>query len=199
MSETERKRAGVGRLISLALLVGVLGLGYVLVSATQAPTDPGLRRYARGALRGLQVAVDRPPAPANRFGDAAGRPVRIADLPGEVRVVNLWATNCAPCVVEMPTLAALQRAEGGRVHVAAVSLDPLGAADRARAFIAGHPPLAFYSDPNFGLATALKAQGMPTTVIFDRAGRERARISGAAEWDGPEARALFAALLAEGG
>jgi thiol-disulfide isomerase/thioredoxin len=127
----------------------------------------------------------------------AGRKLRIAELPGEVKVVNIWATNCPPCVAEMPTLAALQRLEGPRVHVAAVSLDPVGRQDRARAFIAKHPPLAFYSDPTFGTAVALKAQGMPTTIIFDRQGRERARLAGAAEWDSPEARKLMAAILAE--
>ena len=38
---------------------------------------------------------------------------------------------------------------------------------------------------------------MPTTVIYDRQGRERARLSGAAEWDSPEARAFIDALLTE--
>lgn len=189
---------GLGRAVWTALIVGVLAMAYVLFSATVRPEDPGLRRFARGSLARLQIASDRPLAPPNRFSDAAGRRVRIADLPGEVKVVNIWATNCAPCVAEMPTLAALQRLEGPRVHVAAVSLDPVGRHDRARAFIARHPPLGFYSDPTFGSAVALKAQGMPTTVIFDRDGRERARISGAAEWDSPEARSLIAALLAEG-
>jgi len=189
---------GLGRPVWIALLIGLVGLAYVLFAATMGPGDPGLSDHARGPLQRLQVSSERPLAPSARFQDAAGRSLRIADLPGEVRVVNIWATTCAPCMVEMPTLAALQRAEGDRVHVAVISLDPVGRLDRARAFIARHPSLAFYSDSSFGVATALRAQGMPTTVIFDREGRERARLSGAAQWDAPEARALIAALLAEG-
>lgn len=194
----EPNRVGLGWPVWAALLLGVQASAYVLVSATVKPSDPGLRSFARGSLGKLQITADRSPAPPVRFQDAAGRPLRIADLPGEVKLVNVWATNCAPCVAEMPTLAALQRLEGPRVHVAAVSLDPVGRLDRARAFITKHPPLSFYSDPSYGAALALKAQGMPTTVIFDRDGRERARIAGAAEWDSPEARALIAALLDEG-
>ena len=191
------ERVGLGRAVWAALIVGVLGIAYVLFAATVKPGDPGLRRFATGSLARLQIASERPLAPPTRFQDAAGRTLRIADLPGEVKVVNIWATNCAPCVLEMPTLAALQRAEGPRVHVAAISLDPVGRLDRARAFIARHPPLSFYSDPSFGAALALRAGGMPTTIIFDREGRERARIAGAAEWDSPEARALVGALLDE--
>ena len=96
-----------------------------------------------------------------------------------------------------PIWAALARAYSGRVSVTPISLDPVGRTDRARAFIAEHAPLPFHQDPSFAIAFAMKAQGMPTTVIYDGAGRERARLSGAAEWDGPEARALMDALLAE--
>lgn len=194
-----RRRARLGRPVWAALALGLVAIGYVLVSASIEPSDPGLRRFARGSLKALQISVEGPPAPSARFNDAAGSPLTVADLPGEVRVVNIWATNCAPCVAEMPTLAALQRLEGGRVHVAAISLDPVARLDRARAFIARHPPLTFYSDPTFATATALRAQGMPTTIVFDREGRERARISGAAEWGSPEARGLVAALLADSG
>lgn len=180
-----------------ALAVGLLASGWVLLQATARPTGDGISSYARGSLRALQVSAERTRAPANAFADPVGRPVRIADLPGEVRIVNLWATNCAPCKLEMPTLAALARAYPDRVSVTPISLDPVGRTQEARAFIAAHPPLPFHQDPSFAIAFALKAQGMPTTVIYDRQGRERARLAGAAEWNGPEARALLDALLAE--
>jgi thiol-disulfide isomerase/thioredoxin len=197
VSETEppAERARLGWPIWAALLVGLVASAYVLIQAGSRPGDPGLDRFARGSLSRMQASSERPPAPPNRFTDPTGRPVRIAELPGRVKVVNIWATNCAPCKLEMPTLAALQGAYPGQVSVTPVSIDPVGKLPEAKAFIARHPPLAFHHDPTFAIAFAMKAQGMPTTVIYDAEGRERARVLGAAEWDSPEARALIDALL----
>ena len=193
--EAAAERARLGWPIWAALAVGLIASTYVLLQAGSRPGDPGLDRFATGSLSRLQPSADRPPAPANRFNDPAGRPVRIADLPGRLRVVNIWATNCAPCKLEMPTLAALQRAYPGQVSVTPISIDPVGKLPEARRFIAAHAPLAFHHDPSFAIAFAMKAQGMPTTVIYDAGGRERARVMGAAEWDSSEARALIDGLL----
>jgi thiol-disulfide isomerase/thioredoxin len=177
--------------------VGAAAVLYVIGSSTIKPShDSGLQRYAKGSLHRLQTPAETRRAPSTSFRDAEGRPVRIAELPGEVVVVNLWATWCAPCKTEMPTLAALQRAHPGRVRVVAVSLDTVAKAPEARAFIAAHPPLVFHHDPNYALASATKAQGLPATIIYGPDRLERARVLGAAEWDSPEARRLFEALLA---
>jgi thiol-disulfide isomerase/thioredoxin len=203
VSSTERPaeggegRAKLGRPIWAALLVGVLASAWVLMQATGKPDETGMRSYAKGSLARLETSIERPAAPPNTFNGPDGRPVRIADLPGEVKVVNLWATNCAPCKIEMPTLAALAEAYPGRVSVTPISLDPVGRTDQARAFIDRHAPLPFHQDPKFAIAFAMKAGAMPTTVIYDAQNRERARLTGAAEWNGPEARALFDRLLAE--
>jgi thiol-disulfide isomerase/thioredoxin len=194
----EQARAGLGWPIWAALLVGLLVSGWVLIQATSKPDVTGMQGYARGSLARLQMSADQPAAPANTFQGPDGRLVRIADLPGRVKVVNLWATNCAPCIIEMPTLAALAKSyPAGQVSVTPISLDPVGLTDKARGFIAKHEPLAFHQDSSFAIAFAMKAGAMPTTVIYDAQGRERARLLGAAEWDGPEARALFDRLLAE--
>ena len=64
---------------------------------------------------------------------------------------------------------------------------------------AQHAPLAFYSDAQMKLPFSLKPQaaGMPTTVIYGPDGLERGRISGGADWSGPDARALLDHVLAE--
>ena len=60
-------------------------------------------------------------------------------------------------------------------------------------------PLPFYQDPNAKLVFAITppAEGLPTTVIYDRTGKERARVAGGADWSGPDAHKLIDALLAE--
>ena len=57
----------------------------------------------------------------------------------------------------------------------------------------------FYQDPKATLVFAVSppAEGLPTTILYDAHGRERARVSGGADWSGPDARAVIEALLAE--
>lgn len=179
-------------------VVGVAAILYVIVGAVGKPkpaTD--LRSLARGAMAKLTIEDQGPPPPQTPFVDAQGKTVTLSDLKGQVVVLNLWATWCAPCRQEMPTLAKLQAAYPGRVAVAPVAMDRAEDRDKARDFIAQYAPLPFYQDPKLAMTFALSppAEGLPTTVIYDRAGHERARLSGGADWNSPEARAVIEALI----
>ncbi|MGZ8349931.1 MAG: TlpA family protein disulfide reductase, partial [Allosphingosinicella sp.] len=66
------------------------------------------------------------PAPDVAFEDPQGRPVRLSDFRGRPLLLNLWATWCGPCVVEMPSLDALAAREDGDVRVLALSQDLAG-------------------------------------------------------------------------
>jgi thiol-disulfide isomerase/thioredoxin len=197
-----KRRAG---LLTWALLgAAVFGVAAVLYIIVQSSIKPGsggegLKGVAKGEMAKLVFPAEPTPPPANGFLDAHGKTVRIADFRGKVVVLNLWATWCAPCVTEMPTLARLQAEYAGKpVMVVPVSVDSAADVDKARQFIAQHPPLAFYDDPQMKLPFALKpvAAGMPTTVIYGADGMERARVSGGADWSGPDAKALIDKVLA---
>jgi thiol-disulfide isomerase/thioredoxin len=114
-------------------------------------------------------------------------------------VVNLWATWCAPCLEEMPTLGALQRRYRGRVRVIPVSVD--GEAHRARAqqelARLSNNSLPFLIDISRGIIFDIGAPGMPVTVVYDARGNEIVRLAGGADWDSPEAVALMDAVLAQ--
>jgi thiol-disulfide isomerase/thioredoxin len=124
----------------------------------------------------------------------------LADFKGRAVVLNLWATWCAPCVKEMPTLAALQQAEAGKpIKVVPVSMDSAGETDKAKAFIASHPPLPFYQDAKYAFMGAMASGktplvGFPTTLLIDRSGMERAVYAGDTDWNSPEARAAVERL-----
>ena len=195
----ERRGGGLLRLALWAVIaVGAAAVLYVMVASSIKPgAGQGLERFARGGMEKLGVPEAPGRIPTVAIQDESGRPVRLSELPGEVVVVNLWATWCAPCVAEMPTLAALQRAYPGRVTVVPVSMDVASKTGEAKAFIAKHPPLRFHHDPTWAVSAAAKARaGLPTTIIYGEDGVERARVVGIAEWDSREARALFDALLA---
>jgi len=184
-----------------AALIGVAAVLYIVAQASFTPSGAGgVKSLARGEMAKLVVPAAATPAPATSFYDAAGKPLRVADLKGKVVVLNLWATWCAPCVAEMPTLARLSQEYAGQpVEVVAVSLDRASEVDKARLFIARHAPLKFYSDPKSSLPFAFDppAAGVPTTVIYGKDGIERGRLSGGADWSGQDAKAVIDAVLAQ--
>jgi thiol-disulfide isomerase/thioredoxin len=159
-----------------------------------APSAGHWAAYARGGMRKLQVAEHPSRLSDLAFNDAAGRPADLSRFRGKVVVVNMWATWCAPCVTEMPTLAALQRAYPEDVVVLPVSMDVDSRLPNARDFIGVNQPLELYHDPGFALPHALGINGLPGTVLYDRQGREAARVMGEADWHSAEARALIEAL-----
>jgi thiol-disulfide isomerase/thioredoxin len=141
------------------------------------------------------------PVPELTFFDAEGNEVRLADFQGEVVVLNLWATWCAPCRREMPSLDRLQAADGGDgLEVIALSLDR-GDVAKIREFFEelGISSLAIYHDPQARASRELGAPGLPTTIVIDRAGQEVGRLLGPAEWDSDEALAVIKALLGASG
>jgi thiol-disulfide isomerase/thioredoxin len=182
-------------------LIGVAAVLYVIASASFKPKEAAdLRDFKRGELAKLDVPATPRPAPTQTFTDADGKTVSIADFKGRVVVLNLWATWCAPCKIEMPTLAKLQGAYlTAPLDVVAVSVDRDSDLNLARSDIAKNAPLKLYRDPGYKLAFGLtpRAAGFPTTIVFDKRGQERARLAGEADWNSPEARQLVEALLNE--
>jgi thiol-disulfide isomerase/thioredoxin len=146
------------------------------------------------ALRRTEPPRAMPPI---AFTDADGAPHQIADYAGKGVVLNLWATWCVPCVAELPALADLARqlaADG--IVVLPLSSDRGGAA-AVRRFFAGHDlaGLPVLIDGDGAAGRALGTRGVPTTIIIDRGGAERARLEGAADWASPAALAAIRALV----
>jgi thiol-disulfide isomerase/thioredoxin len=141
------------------------------------------------------------PAPDLAFTDGEGRPVSLADFRGRVVLLNLWATWCAPCVEEMPSLDRLQGRMGGPgFQVVALSLDRGGWA-QVQPFVTrlGLRNLGWYLDPKSASMGALRVRGLPTTYLIDRDGRMVGKLEGSADWDSPAARRLIERYAGGGG
>ena len=184
-------------------LPGWAAFAALLLLAACAPKAgrADLKTLAKGEMAKLVVADTPAPPAAIAIEGPDGKPVDLAAFKGKVTLVNLWATWCAPCKIEMPKLAGLQAAYAGKpLAVVPVSLDREEAIPKAKAFIASLPPLAFHHAA-MDVAFQLKppVPGFPTTLILDKQGRERARLAADADWSGADARAVIDRLLAEPG
>lgn len=126
--------------------------------------------------------------PPLAFETAAGDPASLDDYAGRVVVLNLWATWCAPCKIEMPTLGALQ-AEFDPEEVVVLALaierrDPARLEEALAELSAGN--LTLVRDPEMKAMRALGASGIPVTLVIDADGREVYRSLGASDWAAPE-------------
>lgn len=167
-------------------------------AASQANILPDQAKDARG-VEAFQHKVDRSfagrAAPTASFRGPDDAPVTLAAFRGKPLLVNLWATWCAPCVAEMPTLDALAATRGQTMTVIAVAQDLQGAAVVDPWFQkAGLKALQPYLDPDNSLLDDANS-ALPTSIFYDANGHELWRVVGAIDWQGAEAKAL----LAEGG
>lgn len=138
-------------------------------------------------------------AAATPFQDADGKTLTLADFAGKVVVVNFWATWCAPCVEEMPTLDKLQATLGGEnFAVVAISQDKEGL-KVAQPFAKEQDwkNLPLYVEPATQFMRDAKLRGLPTTILVDRQGREVARLEGENAWDAPEVVKIVNDLIAK--
>lgn len=123
----------------------------------------------------------------------------LADYRGEVVLVNVWATWCGPCRVEMPSLQALHQSFGARgLRIVAVSIDDPGMEHAIRAFVRDYR-LTFeilHDAPN-AISRQYQTTGVPETFVIGRDGVIRKKVIGAMDWNSQGTRALVAQLLAE--
>jgi thiol-disulfide isomerase/thioredoxin len=143
---------------------------------------------AQGALQGFVVHPQLKLVPEIHFQDQEGRSRTLADFGGRIVLLNIWATWCAPCREEMPTLDRLQAELGGSdFEVVALSIDR-GGFDAIAKFYAevGVQHLAMYLDSTTAAASTLSAVGLPTSLLIDRDGTEIGRLIGPAKWDSPD-------------
>ncbi|WP_159710692.1 TlpA family protein disulfide reductase [Geminicoccus flavidas] len=154
-----------------------------------------------GTLAAEKFDFRRLPEPAAlpqiKYLDESGNETDLAALEGRVVVLNLWATWCAPCRTEMPSLDRLQaKYPKEEVVVLALAVDR-AAREKVDQFMdeVGATALVVGHDQTAKAARLLNAPGLPATLVIDREGREVGRLLGIAEWDGPEATALVDELL----
>jgi thiol-disulfide isomerase/thioredoxin len=172
----------------------LLALAMVLPPAiSTARAEPAADQASLG-----QFVPATPPQPVPKvdFTDAAGRAVSLDGFAGKLVLVNLWATWCAPCRREMPSLEQLQTRLGDKLAILAISED-IGGSKAVAPFVAklGLKALKVYLDPKNAVSQAFKVDGLPTSLLIDRRGRVLGRVEGEADWVSPKMLAVIGPLL----
>lgn len=138
------------------------------------------------------------PMPKLAFNDGDGKSITVVDFKGKVVLLNIWATWCAPCRKEMPTLDRLQATLGGPDFIVLpVSIDRKGM-DAVSVFYAdtGIKNLGRYVAPAANhVLDAIGVWGLPATLLLDKQGRELGRLEGPAEWDSPDMIANLKSII----
>jgi len=162
---------------------------------SQQPANETAASSASEGIKGVHRDFRGKVEPAAAFNGPDGKPVRLAGFKGKPLLVNLWASWCAPCVKELPTIDRLARS--GRVQVLAVSQDD-GPHASVVAFLKVHgiSTLQSYQDPKMSLSAALGPDTvLPTSILLDADGKEVWRYVGDLDWTSADA----AKLLGEAG
>ena len=164
-----------------------------------AASTSALAGHRAGPLKCLDVDLDLA-APPSAFVDETGASHTFAEFKGKVLVYNIWAEWCGPCVKEMPSLARLQKAFAGKdVAVVPVAYG-FGKGVTKESTLAKFRELVgtdlpFFFDSELILQSEAQTGALPATLIYDKDGKEVARLTVPAEWDSPEAVALIQAVL----
>jgi thiol-disulfide isomerase/thioredoxin len=181
-------------------LVGIVLLAAVVIwfvfprpaSWLEGTTDPTMPPIS-GTVAKFTLTNPGRPAPIEPFFDADGNEVSLHQFGDKVVLLNLWATWCAPCIEELPSLDRLQAQLGGdRFQVVAVSVDRRGV-EAVRPFFEklGIAHLPIYVEPKNQLAQAIGVQVLPSTIVIGPHGLMVGNIIGTVEWDAPEAQDLL--------
>ena len=177
----------------IAIVLGVIGI-------VAAGLVAG-KRILGDELAPIGVGVDAPDFTAVTL-DRPQREKSLAQYRGNVVMINLWATWCQPCVVEMPSIEQLHQAYGPRgLKIIAVSVDDPGTDEQIRDFVKRYGlTFEILHDPGGqagDVSKSYQADKYPQTVIIGRDGIIRKKQVGATDWNSPVNRALVERLLEE--
>ncbi len=180
------------RVLRSMMLYTALGL---LANTSLADTAQ-FAQLREGDMRKLAFHAEPMPTTDVTFTHEDGTEVSLSDVAGDITVVNFWATWCAPCRKEMPSLSALaDHFEPSDVKVVTIATGRNPRPAMAAFFDdIGVENLPLHADPRQRFSRAMGVLGLPVTVIINDEGQEIARLQGDADWASPSAIAILEAL-----
>ena len=189
MNEKLQKTRKVNHQIFILVFLAIIGVGIIILLQAQKSSNntPGPARFKKGL-----------PAPDFALPDLDGKMINLVDYRGKVVFLNIWATWCAPCVEEMPSMEKLhQELKNQDFVILAVSIDESGS-EIVSPFMKKHK-LTFTAlvDTEGTIRNLYQATGIPETFIIDRNGRIAEEVIGPRNWAAEGAVRYFVSLIKE--
>jgi thiol-disulfide isomerase/thioredoxin len=173
----------IARIITLIYIIWVLTISATVLA--KAPAD--------GDMVNFIEQIPPKPAPNTPFISPDGKIINLHDLKGTWMLLNFWATWCAPCVRELPSIYELQKNTiTNKFKVLLISIDKAGR-QTYEPFLENLnlQALKSASDPRSKLMRSLKLTGVPTTLLLDPSGHIVGRLTGDANWSSRSAKTLI--------
>ena len=210
MNSTEQAARTQHRMALIVVILGVAAVAAVMLwEQLSQPSGPSVSTHGSEPAAVSSTGLDplytalgmRRPAEPSAAPDFTlltleGRPVRLREFRGKLVLVNFWATWCAPCLHEMPSMEQLyQTFKQTKFVLLAVSMDHQGEGI-ARPFV-DKLKLTFpvLLDSTLEVSRQYSVRGLPTTYLIDPEGLLIGVVIGARDWHRTEAKALIASLL----
>ena len=177
------------------LLYTALGLG---ANTAFAIDTSELEDLKMGDMRKLAWASPNTPISSISYYDGDGQETNLSQYQGKTLVLNFWATWCAPCRKEMPSLSELQKQLGDDTFTVVTIATMRNSPKSIQEFFdkIDVENLSQYNDPKGALSRSMGVLGLPTTLIVSKSGHELGRLLGDADWASPEAIELMSAIKA---
>jgi peroxiredoxin len=167
----------------------------VVIAAIGAPLVTEAARWLEPPLAPIPKALDGQtldrPAKAFTLKTLAGDPVSLSDYRGKTVFLNFWASWCQPCVEELPSIVALDKAMKGRPFVILAVSEDDSAGDVRKFFGGMTPGFPIVMDDDQKVTREYGTFKFPETYVIDASGRIRAKFIGGRKWDSPASLAWF--------
>jgi thiol-disulfide isomerase/thioredoxin len=185
---------GFMKFLKSLLLYTALGLGANTVFAMDTSQFDTLKS---GDMRKLAWAKSDEMVSTVAYFDETGQETDLSTYRGKTVVLNFWATWCAPCRKEMPSLSKLQSELGDDTFEVVTIATMRNSPNSIQSFFTkiGVQNLSQHNDPKGALSRSMGVVGLPTTLIISQSGQEIGRLLGDADWASEEAIALISAII----
>ena len=182
--------------ILCATLYTLLAVGANPLTANTLNVD-NLLNMRSGDMRLVAIHTEPKAIVKTTFSDENDNTLNLSNYNGKVILLNLWATWCAPCRAEMPSLDALnKKITADKFEVVTVAVGRNSIPIMKQFFKENSiTSLSLHRDPKMKLAASFGVRGLPATLILNPDGQEIARIQREADWFSQDAINLLEAII----
>ena len=166
------------------------------ITSTSSIANPITQPPLNGEMKKFQLAKNKTPILEFSWVDNSENQIKLSDFKGKVVLLNLWASWCAPCIRELPSLNRLAKdLDQKKFAIIVLNIDRGKNSIKKADFIFNRKlalkNLKFYKDPKKLVGKLLGVRALPTTFLFDTASRSIGKIEAVVEWDEEDPKKLI--------